>query len=91
MKITIGKKIPKLPEGFIKCNLTYGSTFNDKGEISDSFCDSGLNKPGTVIFMESGKIYLIGHINPLAGVCDDCVEFGRGSIVMGYKEIEWSK
>ena len=58
-----------------------------------SFCGRGLNNPGTLIEIanNSGRIkqYLIGHINPLAGICDDCCEFSQGDkiIVKRYKII----
>lgn len=38
--------------------------------------------------MEDGSEYLIGHINQLRGVCDDCTEFGKDEIVKAYK-IVW--
>lgn len=29
-------------------------------------------KPGTVVVLENGTKLLVGDINPLGGVCDDC-------------------
>ncbi len=58
-----------------------------------SFSGIGLNKPGTLVEVElDGKLYqfLIGHINNVRGVCDDCVQFDRSTIVKRYKVI-WSE
>jgi hypothetical protein len=55
-----------------------------------SFVGRKLNKPGTLIEVETnGKIqrYLIGDINTLRGVCDDCVSFDNPTIVKRYKVI----
>lgn len=58
-----------------------------------SFTGLGLNKPGTLIEVKIGdelKQYLIGDINPICGVCDDCTEFdSRQTIVVRYKVV-WS-
>ena len=57
-----------------------------------SFSGLGLDKPGTLIEVKIGdeiKQYLIGHINPLRGVCDDCVEFDKDVTVLKYKTV-WS-
>jgi len=32
---------------------------------------------GTIIKMRDGRKLLVGDINPLGGVCDDCVEHGE--------------
>jgi len=50
------------------------------------FGHAELNKPGTLVDVDS-KIYLIGHINPLSGICDDCTEFEYDAIVKRYKVI----
>lgn len=50
----------------------------------DSFCGRGLNNPGTIVEVD-GKMHLIGTINELGGVCDDCVGFDGDSIVTRYK------
>jgi hypothetical protein len=56
-----------------------------------SFCGLGLNKPGTLVEVKIGKKtsqYLIGHINELLGVCDDCTAFdGKRATVLKYKVI----
>lgn len=55
------------------------------------FVGQGLNKPGILIEVElDGKLqqYLIGDINTLAGVCDDCRDFSRDTIIKRYK-IVW--
>lgn len=56
-----------------------------------SFCGRELNKPGTRIEILVGKElkqYLIGDINTLGGVCDDCMGFGKDVIVVRYKNAE---
>ena len=79
------KKLQKLPSDFIKCKLPYGPIYARNLEHKDSFVERGLNKPGTLIFMEDGSTYLIGHINPMLGCCDDCTLFQKEAIVLGYK------
>ena len=76
---------------WIEINLPYGPIYtNCTLEEEDSFCERKLNKPGTLIEIEDGSQYLIGHINVVAGVCDDCVEFERDMIVVRYKVV-WEK
>lgn len=70
---------------WIELNLPYWRPY-DEGE---SFEENGLNKPGTLIETEHGT-FLIGHINPLRGVCDDCTEFGNETFVKRYKII-WTE
>ena len=55
----------------------------------DSFCERELHNPGTLVQTEDG-IFLIGDINQLAGVCDDCKAFGNDTIILRYKVI-WNK
>jgi hypothetical protein len=53
-----------------------------------SFCGRKLNQPGTLIEVKIDgelKQLLIGDINTLGGVCDDCMDFGRDVIVVRYK------
>jgi hypothetical protein len=50
----------------------------------ESFSQKELNNPGTLIQMENGDIHLIGSINALSGVCDDCCEFEKDAIVKRY-------
>ena len=52
---------------------------------NDSFSGRGLNIPGVLIRMKDGEEYLIGHINEIRGVCDDCTEFGSDAIVAAYQ------
>ncbi len=61
-----------------------------------SFTGRGLNEPGTLVEIEEEidnekKLFyfLIGSINTLGGVCDDCKAFDNG-IVRRYK-IVWSE
>ena len=66
---------------WIEINLPYSSDLDD-----ESFEDKGLNKPGTLIETDKG-IFLIGHINPLMGVCNCCTAFDSNTIVKRYKVI----
>jgi len=50
----------------------------------------GYSRPGVLVEVEVDgdiKQRLIGHANPLWGVCDDCVEFEPETIVKRYKVI----
>ena len=53
----------------------------------DSFYKRKLNIPGTLIETEDGDQVLIGHINTLLGVCDDCTMFEPDTIVKRYKVV----
>ena len=58
-----------------------------------SFCGRGLNNPGTLIEVEINgelKQFLVGDINCLRGVCDDCTAFDNETIVKRYMVV-WSK
>lgn len=68
---------------WIEINLPYWDV--DK----DSFKERGLAQPGTLIDTEKG-VFLIGHINPNRGICDDCTEFDNETIVKRYK-IVWKE
>jgi len=60
----------------------------DKEISLKSFCGQKLNKPGTLLEIKIGKELkqcLIGDINILGGVCDDCMGFGKDAIVVRYK------
>lgn len=57
-------------------------------EKQKSFCGMELNKPGTLIEILDNKILkqlLIGDINSLGGVCDDCMGFSKDAVVVRYK------
>lgn len=57
-------------------------------ESQKSFCGRQLNEPGTMIEVLIGKELkqlLIGDINSLGGVCDDCMGFGKDTVVVRYK------
>lgn len=69
-------------------------TYNDviqnftKDDEQKSFCGMKLNKPGTLIEILDNKVLkqlLIGDINNLGGVCDDCMGFSRDAVVVRYK------
>lgn len=71
---------------WIEINLPYGPVFN-KWDEQISLDERGLNKPGTLIKTKEGKIYLIGDINPLKGICDCCVEFDKHQVITHYAVI----
>jgi hypothetical protein len=53
-----------------------------------TFAGRGLAQPGVQIEVEINgetKRFLIGHINQLRGVCDDCTEFDSTTIVQRYR------
>lgn len=53
----------------------------------NSFYGHPARQPGTLIEVETAKglnQYLLGHINPLRGVCDDCTAFPSDAIVKRY-------
>ena len=56
--------------------------WDDYGD-GDSFVKRGLNKPGTLIKTHLGT-FLIGNINELRGICDDCTEFPISTYVIEY-------
>lgn len=43
-----------------------------------------LAKPGTIIELESGKRMIIGDINVLGGVCNDCVGIDDKDLIVRY-------
>lgn len=74
---------------YIEYNKKYNEIDKMKFQFIDTLSFSGLrlNKPGTLIEVEvEGKLkqYLIGDINGLCGVCNDCVAFDRNTIVNRY-------
>ena len=58
-----------------------------KGE---NFTDRGLNQSGTLIEIESGEQFLIGDINDVGGICNDCRAFPDRAVVKRYK-IVWKR
>lgn len=80
---------------WIECNLPW-SGYDEKFDPVDSFEERGLNNPGTLVEIREsdGKTYqfLIGDINTLRGVCDDCTAFEKEATVIRYKvliEKDW--
>jgi hypothetical protein len=69
---------------WIEVNMTW-SEFNWNAKDKTS-----LALPGTLIEMKDGSQYLIGHINPSGGICNDCMEFDTSYIVKRYK-IVWKE
>jgi hypothetical protein len=57
----------------------YNKTWTD-------FRKDGFNKSGTLIDTSPGK-FLIGDMNELCGVCDDCCMFADDTIVLRYKVV----
>jgi hypothetical protein len=74
---------------WIELGIPYGSVWSSTFpyEEMDSFAKRELNKPGTLIRMQNGKVYLIGDINEIKGMCDDCTAFESESIVDAYKVV----
>jgi hypothetical protein len=82
-------KLPNIKKYIEKYNKLYNEYLEKKKifeeEINqNSFSGRGLNKAGTLIETEDGKQYLIGHINELSGICDDCREFENSTIIKRY-------
>ena len=72
---------------WISVNIPFGPLYARDGDFEelDSFTKRKLNKVGTLVQMKGGKKYLIGSINCLRGVCDDCTAFGTKDQVKKYK------
>lgn len=52
------------------------------------FREAGFARAGTLIYVRSrSKPYLIGEINELGGVCDDCTAFDDGEVVTQYATV----
>lgn len=63
---------------------------NDKAMAAETFVGKGLARPGTVIELENGKIHVIGSINTVGGVCDDCVDIRDSDIIVRYAVVyDW--
>ena len=59
-------------------------------ENQKTFRGRGLAKPGTLVEMEDGTRHLIGGVNTLGGICDDCTAFTGEDIVVRYAVlIKW--
>lgn len=58
-----------------------------KQDRSKTFEGMGLAEPGVQIELEDGRRFLIGHINQLRGVCDDCTGFDSTDLVKRYRVI----
>jgi hypothetical protein len=57
------------------------------GKTWENFEGADLNRAGTVIQIatpEGPATYMIGDVNTLRGVCDDCTEFRRSAVVQRY-------
>ena len=82
--------MPKL--NWIDINLPFGPIYDDEFEELDSFHKRKLNKTGTLVeitIKDKPQVFLIGDINPLRGVCDDCVAFNNDVIVKRYRILNY--
>ena len=70
--------------GWVELNLPFGNVYGPGLVELDSFAKRGLNNPGVLVRMQDGSEYLIGDINKIRGVCDDCTEFSEEAIVSAY-------
>lgn len=94
-KVIVYRKYRVLQNNWINNHprmIQYRKDFNrvleDNAKLS--FTGQKLNKPGTLIEIfvnDVKKVFLIGHINSVAGVCNDCVEFDEDCIVTRYATI----
>ena len=79
-----------MSERWIKCGLPFGPIYKRNSlDHKDSFTERGLAQAGVLIDTKEG-IFLLGHINQLGGVCDDCKVFEPETIVRKYKVV-WQK
>lgn len=69
---------------WIELNLPFGHVFGRGLQALDSFSGRGLNMPGVLVRMQDGAEYLIGHLNEVGGVCDDCRQFPPDAVVSAY-------
>jgi len=65
-----------MPAGWTECKVTFA-----QGKRQ------GLFPPGVVIETEGGNRYLVGEINELGGVCDDCPAFPSKTIITRYMKL----
>lgn len=75
--------------GWVDVSIPFGPSYDDSsGEFkeADSMHKRGLIAAGVLIEMEDGHTFLIGHVNELAGTCDDC-SIGKDSVVKRYKVV----
>lgn len=83
---------PELTQYYTEYQRLYQAALAEQNK--QSFSGLGLDKPGTLIEVEVDSVlsqYLIGDINPNAGVCDDCVEFDKRTAIVKRYQIVWSK
>ena len=70
-------------------NIAWGIA-SDKIREQDklrTFQGRELAQPGVQIEIANGQRFLIGHINQLRGVCDDCTEFESTTVVKRYRVV----
>lgn len=56
-------------------------------EPADPVSFSSIAKPGMLIELESGKQMLIGHINEVGGICEDCMGINKSDVIKRYAVI----
>jgi hypothetical protein len=49
-------------------------------DVRADFAGGTEVRPGDVLRLKSGEVYLVGGVNDLLGVCDDCVGFPREAV-----------
>lgn len=62
--------------------INFGKPWN---EFNEGYPNKDRSVPGVQIEMADGTRYLIGDINQLRGVCDDCNAFDRDEVVARYR------
>lgn len=62
-----------------------------RGRTFDRLRELGRVRVGTVVEVKrvSGTTaqLLIGDVNPLGGVCDDCVDLERSDVIIRYRQV----
>ena len=82
----INELVESIPEVILwnqECDKVRDKEKEEEAKIC--FAHSPLNRPGVLIEVQSENSisrYLIGDINHLAGVCDDCTAFDDNAIVL---------
>jgi hypothetical protein len=69
---------------WITCGLPFGPVYGAGKELP-SFSSTLPRVVGLTIDLDNGDQYLIGDINPLGGVCDDCCEVRPERVVKRYR------
>lgn len=62
----------------------YNNLKSKAASSCNDFYHSEINRPGTLIQLESGKVMLIGDINTAGGVCNDCAGIDDDDKIIKY-------